>query len=39
MFHTKVTKSGLYSCVPVNKAGEGQKRSVTINVVGELIGY
>ena len=39
MFHTKVTKSGLYSCVPVNKAGEGQKRSVNITVVGELFGF
>ena len=38
-FQTLVTKSGLYSCVPVNKAGEGQKRSVTITVVGELFGF
>ena len=35
-FQTHVTQSGLYSCVPVNKVGVGENRSVTINVVGEL---
>ena len=34
-FHTHVTESGIYFCVPVNKAGEGEKRSVAITVVGE----
>ena len=37
-FQTHLTKSGLsvFSCVPVNKAGVGENKSVTINVVGEL---
>ena len=37
-FQTHVTKSGLsvFSCVPVNKAGLGENRSVTIDVVGEI---
>ena len=37
-FQTQVTKSGLsvFSCVPVNKVGVGENKSVTINVVGEL---
>ena len=34
-FQTQVTESGIYSCVPVNKVGEGEKGSVTINVVGK----
>ena len=34
-FQTQVTKSGLYSCVPVNKAGEGEKGSVNITIVGK----
>ena len=34
-FQTQVTKSGLYSCIPVNKAGVGENKSITINVVGE----
>ena len=37
-FQTQVTESGLsvFSCVPLNKAGVGEHKSVTINIVGEL---
>ena len=37
-FQTQLTKSGLsvFSCVPHNKVGVGENKSVTINVVGEL---
>lgn len=35
-FQTKVTEGGLYFCVPFNKAGEGRKASVHINIAGEL---
>ena len=34
-FQTHVNESGLYSCVPMNKAGDGEKGSVSITVVGE----
>ena len=34
-FQTHVTESGLYFCVPVNRAGEGERGSVAITVVGE----
>ena len=34
-FQTHVTKSGLYSCVSVNTAGNGEKGSVSITLVGE----
>ena len=35
-FQTHVTQSGLYFCVPVNKVGVGENKSVTIKVVGEF---
>ena len=34
-FQSQVTKSGIYSCVPVNKAGEGEKGSVNITIAGK----
>ena len=36
LFQTQVFKSGLYSCVPVNKAGFGDNDTVLITVVGKL---
>ena len=36
LFQTQVSKSGLYSCVPVNKAGFGDNGTVLITVVGKL---
>ena len=37
-FQTRITQSGLsvFSCAPLNKAGVGGHKSITINVVGEL---
>ena len=34
-FQTQVAESGIYFCVPVNRAGEGERGSVAITVVGE----
>ena len=38
-FQTYINESGLYSCVPKNKIGDGEKGSVNITVVGELFGF
>ena len=34
-FQIQVSESGLYSCVPVNEVGDGEKGEVDITVVGK----
>ena len=36
-YNLKMSRSGVYSCLPVNRAGVGETATVNLTVVGKLL--
>ena len=37
IYHAQISSSGVYRCVPINRAGEGESATINITIFGECL--